>query len=193
MDHVKRHTEPIAPGTRVAVFLDEGASGGTLGHYGTLLGVCASTMASSGNRDRKYYRIHVPALGRVIALESTHFLIIRDTNGESQLLSPAEIAHLDEVIEPCELEFESPVSDDNNELYGHYRFGLWQRGWFHFRKHEHPQPSYQLGMPIAGKHEGRAMLRYRIPANEILDRGYVLRTLASVLGCSIPVEANEAR
>ncbi len=186
-NNLKWSGEPIFPGSTVVVFLDEGASGATLGYYGTLRGVCSSTMASNAHApDRWYYWIHVPALEQLIAVEARNFLVLRDVDGQPRALPPEEVARLDAAIEPCELKFDCLVAPDNRELFGRYRFGICERGLFHFRKCDQVEPTYRLVLPVEGKHAGRSKLTFQVPGRQVLDRSYVLRMLVAVLGCTMP-------
>jgi hypothetical protein len=190
MSHETRRVEPILPGTTVAVFLGDDASAATVGYYGTLRGVCESTMAASDKRPQLWhYRIHVPALGGEITLPSCKFLVLQDSDGEPRLLPPADVARLEAAVEPCHLKFACPVANDNEELYGRFRFGLCNRGLFHFRKSDQRSPTYRLRLPVRGRHAGRTKLTFEVPAQLVLDQSYVLRTLVMILGCTMPSDS----
>jgi hypothetical protein len=184
MQDARPIVEPIPPGTRVAVFLNEAASGAVLGYYGTLLGVSPVTMRFNANiPERWQYRIQVPALRETILCKSDTFLVTRNLDGHTELVSAMEVARFEIMDTPWELQFACPVHNDNHELYGVYRFGASGRGLFHFRKCDRVQPSYKfrLGSRPYGRNLGR--LTFQVPAHEVLSRNYVLREMTAVLGC----------
>jgi hypothetical protein len=85
-------------------------------------------------------------------------------------------------IPMCEVQFDGDLTADNEIIDGAYR--LPGRGWdrFVFQKFEQSHPSYQLRMPVSGGRIGPAVLCYNVPGKDRLNRAYVLRALAEIIG-----------
>lgn len=100
--------------------------------------------------------------------------------------SAEAIVQQEDAFEPREIEFLSPLANDNDELYGKYRFGMTERGMFYFRKRDVSQPSFQLRMRGQILQRSRVRIYYEVPAHERLDREYVMNALATIVGCPLP-------
>jgi hypothetical protein len=159
---------------RVAVFLNDAASGATLGYYGTIVGIRGKRMPS--------YWVHVPALDRVLRVSEADILVLRADKLEP--LSDVASAWCLE-YEKWEIEFESPLGPDNDELRGKYRIGGRLKGRFHFLKRNQSYPTYQFAIPAQGN-LGKGNLNYCVPAKGVLDRAFVMHALSEILGVGLP-------
>jgi hypothetical protein len=92
---------PISPGQRVAVFLDEQASGTTLGYYGTVVSI----------REDACYAVYVPFFSRTI--------LVRECNLIAAALD--EAANNAQSVDSLEIRFETLPQPDNHELKGAFR------------------------------------------------------------------------
>jgi len=63
-ENFEHHPEPSLPdpGQRVAVFLDDDASGATLGYYGEFVGISPASSLKRRWRSAQIYRVYVPFL-----------------------------------------------------------------------------------------------------------------------------------
>ena len=154
---------------RVAVFLNDAVSGATLGYYGTLLAVCS--------RRRRSFSVHVPALGGVIEVPQADLLVVGQ-DGLHPMSAEESAWYLAE--RRWEVQFDSPIAEDNAELRGTYRVGSREHGKFHFEKRNQPGPTYEFAIPAqASPASGR--LLYYVPADRVLNREAVMLALAEVL------------
>src|SRR5580765_1830961 len=103
----QRPVETLAPGQRVAVFLNDAASGDILGYHGRILNVSLESIKRNLHReDRWVYRVEVPALQAEIDVEACHLVMFADPK-DSEAAPP--------LIPLGALRFESPPADDNPE------------------------------------------------------------------------------
>jgi hypothetical protein len=189
---------PELVGCRVAVFPPGAVSGATLGYYGTVV----------GRWDRWTYLVSIPALDRVIRVESRDMLVLQSSDeGARLVMSDATSAwqpgewQFEIAADPdpwCiaerrwEIEFESPPEADNPVLRGKYRVGSVEKGRFEFMKVNQLVPSYLFRMPASALGSSRGKLKCKVPADQVLDKAYVMKTLATVLAMSVPSEDEAA-
>lgn len=164
------------PPYRVVVFLNNAASGATLGYYGTLL--------ERHNRGGGRYRVHVPALDQVVTVCDGDMLVV----GGDKLhqVSDAESEWL-LANQKWEVEFASPLEHDNLELWGKYRIGSRLVGKFHFLKRNQACPTYCLAIPAEGN-DGKGKLQYFVPADRVLNREVVMLALSDLFDVKIPAK-----
>ena len=156
------------------MFLNNAASGATLGYYGTLLGTRGQRMTS--------YWVYVPALDQVVKVPAANILLIGPDKLEpiSEVESAWQVAN-----QKWEIEFECPLEPDNSELRGTYRIGSQLTGKFHFVKRNQSHPTYQFAIPAQGN-VGRGKLKYVVPADCALNREVVMHALSEILGVELP-------
>jgi hypothetical protein len=159
------------------VFLDNAVSGATLGYYGTLL---EHSIHRSGLN-----RVHLPALGQVVTVAERDILLL----GEDQSYDREMDAGWALANQKWEIEFESPLEQDNQELWGTYRIGSSLVGKFYFSKRDQPQPTYQFAIPAQGN-SGVGKLQYFTSSAEALNRDVVMLALSEILGVKIPAGGN---
>jgi hypothetical protein len=83
---------------------------------------------------------------------------------------------------PREVCFDGVPAEDNLVLSGEYREASGSYGRFCFTRRSILQPSYRLRLPTEWSEIRAPLLAYEVPETERLDRAYVLRALADVLG-----------
>lgn len=132
------------------------------------------------------YRVHLPALGGTLEVSAFDLLVACKYDDRIAMWSAEAIVQQEDAFEPREIEFLSPLANDNDELYGKYRFGMTERGMFYFRKRDVSQPSFQLRMRGQILQRSRVRIYYEVPAHERLDREYVMNALATIVGCPLP-------
>jgi hypothetical protein len=178
------HIETIPPGSRVAVFLGDSSSQATIGYHGTLLGICPGVMGRNPRSPRSWqYYVELPTLGRVIEVAAVDLLVACDHEGRTVMVAADSLVRQEDAFEPREVQFFSPVEDDNEELYGRYRFGMSERGAFYFKKRDQRLPAFQLRLRGQLFHRSRVRIYYDVPSHERLDREFVMNALADVIGC----------
>jgi hypothetical protein len=165
------------------VFLNDAASGETLGYYGVLL----------GRSESRWYWVRVPAIGRVIKLSGADILVFQD--GVLRLIDEVDLDLLDSpaaaqraaqsgsewrpASQKWVIAFETSPQQDNAELRGEFRVGAEDKGKFEFRKRAQSKATYSFSMPATSC--GRGRLRYFVPADCVLNRDYVMLALAEIL------------
>jgi len=164
------------PRYRVAVFLNDAASGATLGYFGMLLGV--------RSRRQHTYSVHIPALDQVVEVHQADLLVVGQD--ELHLLSEAESAwYLAE--QKWEVQFESPLEQDNVEVWGSYRIGTREKGRFVFKKRIQSVPTFRFTIPAQGS-PGMGKLQYFVPADCALNRNSVMLALSEILDVELPAD-----
>jgi hypothetical protein len=154
---------PILPGQRVAIFLDEHASGATLGYYGT---VVVADYASAS------YRVFVPFFSRTIEVRECD-LISATLDDCAQKVTQS--------VDSLEVRFESEPRADNHELRGAFRRkgGPWHA--FHFKRTASRTPHYEFRLQVSPPSREGVMI-YDVPEKCFLSRGYAVGALAEFLG-----------
>ena len=152
----------LTPGTRVAVFLDEHASGATLGYYGTVVTAYANST----------YRVYVPFYVRTIEVRECD--LISAEQGESNEAAT-------QAVDSLEVRFESEPLPDDLELKG--TFHRKGRPWhvFHFRRSDRKTPSYEFRLQVSPL-AAEGVLIYHVPKTCYLSRGYAVAALAEFVG-----------
>jgi hypothetical protein len=173
---------PTHAGCRVTVFFPDAVSGATLGYHGTLV----------GREEPGWYWVFVPSLGRRLLVRHSALLVFQHTDEGDRLVEPDDsdvrrLANLE-----WEIEFESPPEADNAVLRGKYRVGSVEKGRFEFVKLNQTVPSYFFRMPAEKLGSSRGRIKCKVPAHQVLDRAYVMKTLASVLARALPAEGEAA-
>jgi hypothetical protein len=160
-----------AQGQRVAVFLDDHASGATLGYYGTFVG------ARLGPGLTYTYLVSVPFLGRVIAVDSLDVFVCPIEQPAAE-----EPAQYRPDLAPVMVRFLDPLKSDNDEIKGFYRVG--EQDWEHFMfvKTAISHIRYEYTAPVEGPELKEGLLYYEVPRQARLDRQFVIRSLTEFLG-----------
>jgi hypothetical protein len=160
------------------VFLNDAASGATLGYYGTALENLSQRPASCS--------VYVPALDRVLKVSRSEILVIG--SDKSVPLSDAEKTWL--ANQQLQIEFDSPIDSDNREIHGKYRIGSRLKGRFHFLKRNQLHPTYRLAIPSQGDMR-KGKIEYFVPAERVLNREAVMSALAEIL-CVEPPDGDQS-
>lgn len=160
------------------MFLNDAASGATLGYYGILLGGQGRRLSSCS--------VYVPALDRVLNVPESDMLVIGPD--ESAWISEVESAWLAD--QEMEIQFESPLSADNREIFGKYRIGSRLKGKFHFLKRNQPRPTFRLAIPSQGDMR-KGKIEYFVPTDHVLNREAVMSALAEIL-CVEPRDGDQS-
>jgi hypothetical protein len=144
-----------------------------------------------GREGQDLYLVHVPGLGMTILVRSRDMLVFERTEEGDRLVPPDDSDYWRLMNRDWEIEFESPPEADNDELRGKYRVGSVEKGRFEFTKVNQAVPSYVFRMPAQTLGSSRGKLKCKVPADRVLDRDYVVKTLATVLAMALPA-ADEA-
>jgi hypothetical protein len=152
----------IVPGQRVAVFLDEQASGATVGYYGTVV----------ATRGESAYRVHVPFLARTIEVNPYQLIVAELSDANARVIQS---------VDALEVRFEAEVEPDNRELKGTFRRrgGPWH--YFHFQRTAQPAPSYEFRLSVVPR-MAEGALTYSVPESCFLSRGYAVAALLEIIG-----------
>ena len=158
-----------APGQLVLVFMENDASGATLGYYGTVVAVeTASVDKHPGQPERWAYRVYLPSLNADYRIKARH-LIATDEFDPVENLGPR-----------CELHFDGPPGSDNLSISGRYRLaGCATWSAFAFEKSLAASPTFQLSRPVRPP-DAPCSLHFSVPPDTELDRDYVIRALGEV-------------
>lgn len=151
------------------MFLNDAASGDVLGYFGTLLGI--------RSRRKRSFWVHVPALDRVVEVRQADMLVVG--KDELHVMNEAESAWYF-AERKWEVQFESSLGQDNDEVRGTYRIGNREKGKFHFMKRNQPRPTHRFAIPAQGS-VGRGKLQYFVPADRTLNRDLVMLALSEIL------------
>ena len=153
---------PISPGQRVAVFLDEQASGTTLGYYGTVVAV--QTDAS--------YLVFVPFFSRTIAVRECDLISATLDEGAQKVTQS---------VDSLQVRFQSEPRTDDHELKGEFRRkdGPWHE--FHFKHTANRTSHYEFRLQVSPPSRN-GILIYHVPETCFMSRGYVIAALAEFLG-----------
>lgn len=153
----------LHPRDIVAVFEDDPESGGTIGHYGTVIRIGTSAFSSPDDQ-----MIRVLVKGREIDLP------------ERDVLATGRIDDSNEWVNTsCSVQFE-PCNDDDQQR-GSYRS---RAGTFSFvfRFSERPISTYKLRFQPITETERHGDLEYNAASDATLDRAYVLRAIGAITG-----------
>jgi hypothetical protein len=155
---------PLLPGQRVAVFLDEQASGATLGYYGTVVSAL----------DDASYSVYVPFLARTIFVRACD--LIAATLDEE--------ANSTQSVDSLEVRFDPEPQPDNHELRGAFRRkdGPWHA--FHFTRTSASTPRYEFRLQVSPRSCEGALIYY-VPQTCFLSRGYAIAALAEFAGTGV--------
>ena len=168
---------PYLPHQRVIVFQADLMSGDTLGYHGTVMRLHATSHRQHpSNPERWIYRVSIPCLRREVDVASIDLFA-------TEALNDSPLASESAASQPvCEVRFETQIGEDNNQIDGDFRMP--SRKWvrFTFRKNEQSQAEYKLSFQLDGFQLGSGHLRYNVPMFDRLDRQYVLRAIASIVG-----------
>ena len=168
---------PYLPHQHVIVFHADLMSGDTLGYHGTIVQLHATSQRQHPNNPERWiYRVSIPCLGRQLDVASIDLFATKALN---DFHLPSETAASHPV---CEIRFQSQIDEENDQIDGAYRMP--SRKWvrFTFRKADQLHAQYKLSFELDGFQLGSGYLRYNVPTTERLDRQYVLRAIASIVG-----------
>lgn len=168
---------PFLPNQRVIVFQADLSSGDTLGYHGIIVQLHAKSRFQYPNDPERWvYRVSVPCLGRHVDVASMDLFATEGLNDFPLRLETA----LSQPV--CEFRFNSPIEEDNCQIEGAFRMP--PRKWvtFTFRKSERPQAEYKLSFELDGLQLGAGQLHYEVPTTDRLDRQFVLRAIAGIIG-----------
>jgi hypothetical protein len=166
----------LQPGSRVAVFPRNDASGETLGFFGTI--VSARRIFDSlpqASPAAWIYLVSGPDVGEwQIARASQILLDVPDDEHVAD--GPTDV--------DWQVRFDDELGQEGGRISGKYR--LARRCWarFEFVTCDDDVPRYELRLPANALACETPTLRWFAPANATLDREYVRRALAEVFGSS---------
>lgn len=167
---------PFEPGQHVIVCLENPESGGTLGHYGTIVRILGRSKTQYPDQPEAwYYRVSVPYLNRNINVP--HGLLLA-----TGVLDPFIYEEL-----AGKIAFDVRPHSDNQELSGSYRLPARGVTYFTFRKSPIPVATYTLEMQLKTK-APESILVYQVPQNVKLNREYVALAIRNLLGFAHPAE-----
>ena len=158
-----RCTRMLQPRDIVAVFEDDPESGGTIGHYGTVVRVAANAFTSPNDRI-----VRVFVQGREIDIPERDVLPTGRVDDSNPWVNTS-----------CCVQFDPP--NDSGEQRGSYRSRAGQFR-FVFRVSERPVSTYNLRLPPPTERERNGNLEYNAAAGSILDHAYVLRAIGEITG-----------
>src|SRR5262245_17179198 len=161
----------LEPGQRVAVFPLQGASGATIGYYGTVVG-----RLEDGRVDPRTHQVKRPY--RVLFSGAVHLV---DLVNILPLAPPPRSHFLDDEEGPLvELRFEEPAGQPSDEISGVYRIRGQSWGHFLFSK---KLAATELIESDSGLGES---VTWAVPQHDQLDANYVLRIFAEAMDRGAP-------
>ena len=153
----------LQPGTRVAVFPQDEASGCVLGHFATILKLRRKS-ASLPAVDPDAWTYVVMIGSRVREVDAHQILIVERNSPDGQVT------------------FNGEPAADSESLTGRYR--LPHRGWasFEFVKSAEHVPRFELRLPARPLPCETPAMTWHVPADAVLDRDYVLKSIHDLFG-----------
>jgi hypothetical protein len=165
---------PPELGQRVAIFLDDAASGATLGYYGEFVGVPFDAPATARGTPERI-RVYVPFLQRVLDVDIQNVFFCPHDNEptpDAAPVSPLGIVRF--VVVPLA---------DNDEIKGFFRASNSEHwSFFHFLKTSRVRISYEYSAPVREACLADGLLFFEVPRALVLDRTFVLKALTDVMG-----------
>ncbi|WP_037199845.1 hypothetical protein [Rhodopirellula baltica] len=153
----------LQPRSIVAVFADDPESGGTIGHYGTVIRVSPNAFTSPGDRI-----VRVLVQGREIDIPESDVLVTARVDVSNPWVNTSCSVRLDPI-------------DDSGEWCGVYRSRAGQFK-FVFRLSEQPISTYRLRLPPVTECVRHGHLEYCAAVGSTLDHTYVLRAIGEITG-----------
>ncbi|HUE73815.1 MAG TPA: hypothetical protein VMP01_23245 [Pirellulaceae bacterium] len=165
----------LQPGTRVAAFPWDDASGCVLGCFTTIVSVRRNIDCLPPDDPNAWN--YVVRWGHTSCEMSAHQLLV---------VKPDQSDESERNLEPeWQVSFDDKTVGDNFSITGRYR--LAGRGWakFEFVKSVDSLPRYELRLPSNPLPCETPALTWYAPVDAILNRDYVLRTLGELYGTGI--------
>jgi hypothetical protein len=161
-------------GQRVAVFLDDAASGATLGYYGQYMGALFPVGKTAQGRP-EFVRVFVPFLKRALDVDILNVFFCPPENESTVAANP--------VVPLGTVRFAAPPLGDNDEIKGFFRT-CDKDPWscFHFIKTSRDQIGYEYSAPVKEVGLSEGLLFFEVPRNLLLDRTFVLQWLEKIMG-----------
>jgi hypothetical protein len=82
----------------------------------------------------------------------------------------------------CEIQFDTKPANENDQILGAYRLATRDWNHFTFRKSDQVRATYRLNLPVTPRGARPSVLYYNVPRNDVLNRDYVLRAIAEIIG-----------
>ena len=172
-------TQTLESLQRVVVFRDCLASDATLGYHGTIVRIRTSSIRRYPSQPQHWvYSVYVPSRDECFDVQADEMLVVHD--GKSHNLP--ECIVMDGKGHFCDVRFHGQPADDNLMIHGAYRIRGCDWRLFTFRKSEEKFPCFLIKRPIAPYSHGVSRLSYQVPQRDHLDRAYVTRAIADLIG-----------
>jgi hypothetical protein len=166
--------DQMRPGSRVAIFPRNDASGETIGFFGTVIGARRIfNSLSEANPAAWVYWVRGPDAGEWQIVRASQILL--DLPDDEHLADGPTDAR-------WRVEFDEESAQEGERISGKYR--LARRGWarFEFVKGAVDVPQYELRLPANALACETPSLVWRVPEGTILDCRYVMQALSELLG-----------
>lgn len=168
------NNELIQPLTHVMVMKKCDVSGSTLGYHGTVIRHVDRSVLSNSDRQSEWtYRVYIPVLNAQFEIASERIIATEESDSFDSIRNVGS-----------EIQFDTEPEDSSSSQLISGAIRLNESDWLHFyfKKHEDNSDRYQFSMPMDTHAPICKRLHYFVAIGTPLDRGFVLRTLPSILG-----------